>query len=292
MNGVGVSREAGHKRGHSRLDRHASQISLGSQFHHSRPVGERAGPHLGSGQVHRHLAGPVDVGGGLAHVEGHSFPYGRVVVGAVDAGDVHPCSDEVANQGVVVGGLGRKGHHDARHPARGAGTEEGVGVVVEGGAALLEGQRGRSEDGRPIFQPGPHCFDGGQHVSLAAPQGGETPLGQPALEVTDVALAQRQVMDEVDRVGLMDRGYRGDGVGMGAFHLPHEVFQAGQFSADGRQIQIAGCVFGCRHRRDRTTIGALRKGQRMVVFGRCLRREETSLGGSSSEAPCHLVGPI
>ena len=27
----------------------------------------------------------------------------------------------------------------------------------------------------------------------------------------------------------------------------------------------------------------------MVVFGRCLRREETSLGGSSSEAPCHLV---
>ena len=112
-------------------------------------------------------------------------------MGAVDAGDVHPFSDEVANQGVVVGGLGRKGHHDARHPARGAGAEEGVGVVVEGGVALLEGQRGRSEDGRPIFQPGPHCFDGGQHVSLAAPEGGETSLGQPALEVTDVALAQR-----------------------------------------------------------------------------------------------------
>ena len=71
----------------------------------------------------------------------------------------------------------------------------------------------------------------------------------------------------------MDRVHRALSVVFGAFHLPHEVFQAGQFSADGRQIRVAGLrvwpvVIGVTVRLS----GVLRKGQRMVVLGRCLRR--------------------
>ena len=101
-------------------------------------------------------------------MEGHPFPCSGLVVGAVDAGDVHSFGDQVTDQEVIVGRLGREGHHDAGHTAGRAGTEQGVGIVVEGGAAGLEALNGGDEAGGCAVDRGADALYGGQYVSLAS----------------------------------------------------------------------------------------------------------------------------
>ena len=98
----------------------------------------------------------------------HALPRIGVVVGAVDSGDVHAERHKVPYEPVLVGRCGGKSHHDPGHPARRAGSEQGVGVVVQGGSAFLEAlDRGPETRFRP-FECCTNAFDGGQYVRLAS----------------------------------------------------------------------------------------------------------------------------
>jgi hypothetical protein len=89
-------------------------------------------------------------------------------MGAVDAGNVHAQRNEALYQGIVIGSLGGKGHHDPGHPARRAGTEESVSIVVEGGTALFEALDRRPETRCSSVERSADALDRGQYVRLAS----------------------------------------------------------------------------------------------------------------------------
>ena len=254
------------QRGHCRLTATPRGSRSGRSFTTRGPSASGPVRSLGPGRSIETWQGRPTLGGRLAHMLGHTFPYTGVVVGAVYTGNVHSFGDEVADQQIVVGRLGGKSHHDPGHPPDWTGTEEGVGIVIEGRAARLEALDSGTEAGRRAIDRGADTLDGGQHVSLAPTQRGKTTGTQPTLQITYVALPEGQVVDQVDCVGLMDRGYRGDGVGMGAFPICRMSFPSrpvlGGWPAIQSLVASLPVVIGVTVRLS----GVLSKGQRMVVL--------------------------
>ena len=91
---------------------------------HRGPGLHRSGPQLGSLQVEQDAAGPVHFGGRPSQVLGHPPPGRRLIVGAVDAHDIHACQQEVADQVVGIRGLRRHGDHDPNLAAGGRRSQE------------------------------------------------------------------------------------------------------------------------------------------------------------------------
>ena len=215
----------------------------------ARPGRERAGAQLGAGEVHLNAAGPADLGLRLPQVGDHAGPCGLVVVGAVDAHAVHAAGEQGADEGRVVGGLGRQGDHDADGAAPGAGTEERGGVLVGAAEALVEVDRVVPVAVGPGGKPSEDAedgFDGGEGVGFGAAEGGESEGGEAALEVAIVAAAEGEVLHEVvgaAPVERMDRFDRRGGAGVERQHLLADRLElAGEI--DGLAAER---VLGMRH---------------------------------------------
>jgi hypothetical protein len=159
-------------------------------------------------------------------------------MGAVDPGNVHPQKYESPDQGVVIGGLGGKRHHDPGNPARGTGTKESVRIVVEGGTTLFKALDCRTKAGCRTVERGTDALDGSQNVSLASAERREATFSQPALEVTDITSTEREIVHQVDRIEKMGRIDRDDVRLVMGLHLAHEVFQSDKFSPDRRPVDL------------------------------------------------------
>ena len=57
-----------------------------------------------------------------------------------------------------------------------------------------------SRRGTSPVEGGPDALDGGEHVRFAPPQRRKASLSQCTLELTDVFVSKREVVDEVDRI--------------------------------------------------------------------------------------------
>jgi hypothetical protein len=126
---------------------------------------------------------------------------------AVDAETVRPLDQQVADERVVGGGLRGQRDHDAHVPVPAGAPEDLCRVSLEQPLALEEGI-----DLRPRRQIGMTCageeseggddrVEVGQHPRLEPAQGGEAPGHQPGLQVAEVATAQGEVVDQVERAG-------------------------------------------------------------------------------------------
>jgi hypothetical protein len=81
-----------------------------------------------------------------------------------------PKCHELLDQGIVIGRLGGKGHHYPGHPARRAGTKEGIGIVIEGDTTLFEALHRRPETRCRSAERRADALDGSQNVRFASAQ--------------------------------------------------------------------------------------------------------------------------
>ena len=137
-----------------------------------------------------------------AHRDELSRPRLGVIVHAVEPDHVHAVGNNPATScGSSAASLGR-GHHDPRRPSRGGGAEKPVGVAGKEFLPFGEhdaryrygccfaGQLGeKSQDG----------FDRRQHVGLAATERRQPERTQSCLEIEDVVVPQRHIVDQVRR---------------------------------------------------------------------------------------------
>jgi len=229
---VGADRQAGVRLGR-RLDRlvrrmqpearrrgdAAEGIALRAHLPHLRPRRHRPGAQLRPGQVHQHLAAPLERLLSASQVFDHAQPGARLVVGAVDAHAVHAAGQEVVHQLVVEGRLARHGHHDAHVAADRGGAEQGLGMTVQKLGAGLEAERCRPGGQRRLaacepVQHAQHGVDAGQHMRFGTAEGGQAEFGQARLQRTQVVLPHGEVVHQVARavaVVRMDRLGRADG---------------------------------------------------------------------------------
>ena len=160
---------------------------------------------LGAGDVHQHLAGALEPTGCLTHVPDHPVPDFGVVVGAIDAGAIHACGDQVVDEL----GLGRRLRRQRRHDTHSrraprALAEHAVSLGLEFGSARTGEGRGRVGGVRLADQTAERRnqrVERRHDLCFTAPQGGEPARREPILEVGEVLAAQRDIMGEVDRPG-------------------------------------------------------------------------------------------
>lgn len=86
-----------------------------------------AGPDLRAGNVHQNLDVTSADAGGLPDESGHGAPGLRIVMGAIDAGDIHAGPGEVQCEVRTFGGLTGQRHHDPRPAAGRRCAEKGNG---------------------------------------------------------------------------------------------------------------------------------------------------------------------
>jgi hypothetical protein len=91
-------------------------VAAGPAAENTRPGLDGARPELRAGEVHDGSARSAGVVGRPPEVVQHAIPGIRAVMRAVDAHAVHAGDDQVADEGVLAGGL--DGHRD--HDAHGA----------------------------------------------------------------------------------------------------------------------------------------------------------------------------
>ncbi len=145
---------------------------------------DRAGPQLGAGEIHGDEAA---LPGGLlcgADVVDHVPPCLGSVVGAVDAGQVHPPLHHAADQGRVRCRLARQRDHDARGAVFRSGPQEVDCIPGEQLAAVREtgGRRGVLAIRGDQPGEGPdQRFDAGQHMGFRASERGQAVLREPGL---------------------------------------------------------------------------------------------------------------
>ena len=164
---------------------------------------DRPGAQLGSGEIEGHRAAHAGLALGPAQVPDHALPDLRMVVGAVDAHDLHAGLHQVADQHRLLGGLARHRHHDARPAAAARGTEDGVGVLGEQGIAGIEHDRRRPRDlvgDRLMAEREEHLEDRLQRchdVRFHAAQRAQPQLAELVLQFAHVVPADGEVVDQV-----------------------------------------------------------------------------------------------
>ena len=104
----------------------AECVALGLRADHGWSCGQRLGAQLGATEIHGDQNCVLVAA--MADVADHLRPCIGVVVGAIDASDVHAALDHGVDQIGSFGGVGRKRHHDARAATRCTRTEQ-VGRV-------------------------------------------------------------------------------------------------------------------------------------------------------------------
>ncbi len=104
---------------------------------------DRVGAQLGPGEVERDQATHAVPARGGADVAHHRRPGRRVVVGAVDACDLHAVADQVGDQRRVGGRLRRQRHHDPGRPVPRRRSQDGDRVLGQHRAPGVEVDRRR-----------------------------------------------------------------------------------------------------------------------------------------------------
>jgi hypothetical protein len=141
---------------------------------------------------------------GVADRFGEVAPFGGGAVGGVDAGNVHPCAEELHGVEDGVAHALIEGDHDAGRATCAGPPEEVDGAALEDAQGL--GTRG----GKPVrfgaFEPGEDARDGIEHVRFEASEGAEPEVGERDLELGEVAGAQGAVGEEIGRA---ERGIAG-----------------------------------------------------------------------------------
>jgi hypothetical protein len=131
------------------------------------------GAQLRSTQIHEDADGAPDGFCGTAYVARHRFPFRCTVMGAVDAGDIHACIDQLADQAIISGGLGWQRDHDAHCSSRRRLAEQGGGVLLQQFAAALDTDgffcRMRLPGKRlEAMQDSEHLVEIGEHIRFGA----------------------------------------------------------------------------------------------------------------------------
>ena len=200
---------------HARRRRHASERVASRPPPCDRGPGlDGAGAQLGSGQVEGQGAALAGLALGLMQTLDHSLPDRGVVVGAVDAHDLHAGLDEIADQRRLVGGFARHRHHDPGRPATPCGSEDRIGMRRQQFVTAAEGDRRRCRNfgrNRLLTERAErllHRLQRSHHVRLHAPERAQAESGKLALQLADVEAADRKIVNEV--VGARaHRGRRG-----------------------------------------------------------------------------------
>jgi len=116
-------------------------VSPGPDLEHRRATGDGAGAQLGTRQIHEDTHPPPGTARLLTYPSGHGDPGGGIVVGTVDAGDVHAAVHKTRHQGIVDRRLARQRHHDAPRPRLVRRTEKTVRVAHQQRRAALGADR-------------------------------------------------------------------------------------------------------------------------------------------------------
>ena len=168
----------------------------------------------------------------MAHLARHALPHVGIIMGAIDAGNVHAQRDQVLDQRIIIGGLSRKGHHDAGHPPGGTGAEQCVSVVIEGTAALFEGLDCRPKRRCRSVERCPNTLDRGQNVRFASAQRPKTAFAQPTLEMTHVSVSECEIMHQVGCVTKVGRVNSQNVMFVLPLHPAHQGFQGAELGND------------------------------------------------------------
>ncbi len=158
---------------------------------------------LRAGKIEGDQAGLAQPPRGGVHVAHHRRPGRGIVVGGVDAGDLHAVVDEVGDERRVRRRLRGQRDHDARRAAAPRRTQRGEGVLGEQCPSGVEVDRRRLPGPGDVVAAGEaaqHVEDSverGEDMRLHPPQRRETEPGQRVLQVAHVVATHRQVVDEV-----------------------------------------------------------------------------------------------
>ena len=168
-------------------------------------VGRRqhaAGPHLRSADIHEdRQPAPGGLLGGMDVVD-HARPLRRAVVGAIDAEDIGPGGGEIAHDRRIVGGFGGERHHDAADTTAMRRAEAFGGVDGQPRLAAEELPRGGRPRSGLAGERGQRRGDGverGEHAPFEAAERGNAERHQLALERPQVAVADGEVVGEIER---------------------------------------------------------------------------------------------
>jgi hypothetical protein len=150
---------------------------------------------------------------GRACVLDHPEPGMRLVVRAVDAHHVHACRAQVVDQLRVGRGLGWHGDHDAGVALHRRLAHELDGVGLQQARPLVDADTPvvprRDGTGRERIQRVEHGVDTAQHVGFAAPQPAQAERAKALLQLAQVALAQREIVEQVARAFAAGRRHLG-----------------------------------------------------------------------------------
>ena len=180
---------------------------------------------------------------GTPQVGRHLPPCRRVVVGAIDAHEVHARPQQVLDEPHVLGSGARHGHHDADQAIARCRTEQSSRVIPQQQPAAAE------VDGRMRLLGGRHPGQGletgddriepGNDVRLEDAERRKPERMQVVLQAADVALAEAQVMKQVAGAVPVMRLDGIDLAGVCRLELERAVAQVAEFGK--RTVDEAVC---------------------------------------------------
>jgi len=181
----------------------AQRIARRTPLDHALAGRDRPGPELGSRQVEGNLARQAEFLFRGAQMFDYPRPDLLIVVGTVDAHDVHALRQQIGDERGIVGRLARHGDHHPRLAVSGCRAEDRCGMFRQDRFAAIESDRGRFfrllRHRLPVdqVQGAQHVGKRGHDMRLGAPQRTESQLAQLTLQIAIVALPHGQVMHQV-----------------------------------------------------------------------------------------------
>jgi len=185
-------------------------IALGLDLQDANTAVHLASTKFRATQVHQHPHSAASAASGAPHRAGHCRPGRGVVVGAVDAGDVHARCDQRLDQRLVAGRLAGQRDHDAHPPRSRRRTEQRLGMAGEQGLAAVDAAglvllvRRPFAAGQPV-QDAQHLVEIGHHMSLGPTQRRHADPAQTLLQRSQVKAPQGELVSEVDRTRPLRR---------------------------------------------------------------------------------------